>query len=149
LPVGVECYAAYAARLAGHRARDQRLHPAFARWSAICSFALGTWPSGARRRGDDFGIELSGAASEVSPHLRGRVGHEGSLGCRVENRVGTAHCGVMGVRGDLAAVVGRRQIGSSPNRSMGSVMNRATSAAAGRGPPRRKLTLPRESRWPA
>ena len=42
LPVGVECYAAYALRawLAGGHAISDRTRR-FARWSAICSFALG------------------------------------------------------------------------------------------------------------
>ena len=42
LPVGVECYAAYALRawLAGEPAISDRTRR-FARWSAICSFALG------------------------------------------------------------------------------------------------------------
>jgi hypothetical protein len=42
LPVGVECYAAYALRawLAGRHAISDRTRR-FARWSAICSFALG------------------------------------------------------------------------------------------------------------
>jgi hypothetical protein len=42
LPVGVECYAAYALRawLAGGHAVSDRTRR-FARWSAICSFALG------------------------------------------------------------------------------------------------------------
>jgi hypothetical protein len=42
LPVGVECYAAYALRawLAGGHATSDRTRR-FARWSAICSFALG------------------------------------------------------------------------------------------------------------
>jgi len=42
LPVGVECYAAYALRAwlaTGHAVSDRTRR--FARWSAICSFALG------------------------------------------------------------------------------------------------------------
>ena len=42
LPVGVECYAAYALRAwlaTGHATSDRTRR--FARWSAICSFALG------------------------------------------------------------------------------------------------------------
>jgi hypothetical protein len=63
-----------------------------------------------------FGIKFAGTACEVGAHLRGRVGHEGSLGCRVENRTPGSYCTHVFVRmtGEQGTVPGKT--GTMPTR---------------------------------